>query len=397
MKNTTNSMKPMRTALILTTLGVLTAATAQAGTCTVNGGTTYQTIDGIGFSSAWCGTLTSAKNSALYSTLGMSLLRVRIDPNQSWSAETANASAAHSAGAKVLGTPWSPPASMKSNNNVNNGGALLSSQYGAYATYLNNASSSIGLDYISLANEPDYSVTYESSSWTPAQMQTFCANNAGSLSKTVVMPESYHFSDTMSDPTLNSTTSAANVDIIAGHLYGGGNTVHQNALNKGKRVWETEHYISGSDMANSCTIAKEITDCMNNRMSAYFWWWVYESDSNVNLVNTSGSIFKKGYAMGQFAKWVRPGKQRIAATYNPSTGVYVTAYRNNGLVIVAVNTSSSTVWQTFSIQNISGVSSMIVHRTTSSLNMSLIGNATVSSGSFGLSLPPQSVTTAHQY
>lgn len=33
---------------------------------------------------------------------------------------------------------------------------------------------------------------------------------------------------------------------------------------------------------------------MSNRMSTYFWWWVYESDSNVNLVTSSGSIYKKG-------------------------------------------------------------------------------------------------------
>src|SRR5436309_1337662 len=74
--------------------------------CTINMTANQQVIDGYGFSSAWCGQLSSAKNNALYGTLGFSILRIRIDPNQSWTDETVNASAAHAAGAKVLGTPW---------------------------------------------------------------------------------------------------------------------------------------------------------------------------------------------------------------------------------------------------------------------------------------------------
>src|SRR5438876_11713486 len=77
--------------------------------CTINMTANQQVIDGYGFSSAWCGQLSSAKNNALYNTLGFSILRIRIDPNRNWTDETVNASNAHAAGAKVLGTPWSPP------------------------------------------------------------------------------------------------------------------------------------------------------------------------------------------------------------------------------------------------------------------------------------------------
>jgi O-glycosyl hydrolase len=81
--------------------------------------------------------LTSAQADTLFGTaegqLGFSMLRVRIDPSGNWTDETANASAAHSHGAKVLGTPWTPPSAMKSNNNTV-GGTLDTSQYAAYAT-----------------------------------------------------------------------------------------------------------------------------------------------------------------------------------------------------------------------------------------------------------------------
>lgn len=384
----------------LAVLGILAATVAgrsdlQAGPCTVNGGDLKQTIDGFGFSSAWSGTLTTAKNDALYNTLGMSLLRIRIDPNRSWTSETANSSAAHARGAKVMGTAWTPPASMKDNNNVV-GGNLLSSQYGAYATFLNQAGSGIGLDYVSFQNEPDITVTYESCHWTPAQMQTFCRNNAQNIGKPVIMPESFHFDDAYSDPTLNDATAASHITVVGGHIYGGGLITHQNALNKGKRVWQTEHYQTGTSISTCVAIAKEVSDCMNNQMHAYYWWWVNDSDA-VNLVNSSGTIFKNGYTLGQFAKWVRPGKQRIGTTYNPTSGIYVTAYRNSGLVIVAVNTSTTTVSQQFNLQNMTGVTSLLVHRTSSSQNMAQITTATVSNNSFTYSLPGQTITTFHQF
>jgi glucuronoarabinoxylan endo-1,4-beta-xylanase len=371
-------------------------ARLSAANCVVNGGTTYQTIDGFGFSSAWCGTLSTGKNDALYNTLGMSLLRIRIDPNRSWSQETANSSAAHARGAKVVGSCWTPPANLKDNNNIV-GGNLLTNQYGNYANFLRDAANAINLDWVSFQNEPDITVTYESCHWTPTQLLNFTKNNSAAIGRSVAMPESFQFNDAYSDPTLNDSAAASRISVVAGHIYGGGNYVHQNALNKGKRVWMTEHYLNGQSISTAVNIAKEISDCMNNRMSAYLWWWVNDTDNNVNLVNNSGTIFKNAYGIGQFAKWVRPGKQRIAATYQPTPGVYVTAYKNNGLVIVAVNTTSSTIWQTFSLQNISGVSSLVVHRTTSSLNMSNVGTATVSNNSFGMNLPPQSISTAHQF
>lgn len=364
------------------------------GTAIINGATSYQTIDGFGFSSAWCGTLSSAKNNALYNTLGMSLLRVRIDQSNNWSEETANAAAAHSHGVKVLGTPWSPPVQWKSNGS-STGGYLLSQYYGNYASWLNQAANSIGLDYVSIQNEPDIS---GSTSWSASQFLTFVKNNASAIGRPVVMPESYHFNDALSDPVLNDGSAVNRISVVAGHIYGGGNYVHQNAINHGKHVWMTEHYINGQNSISACmSIAKEISDCMNNQMSAYFWWWVNDGDNNVNLVNSNGTIYKNGYTIGQFAKWVRPGKVRIATTYNPTSGVYVTAYRNGGLVIVAVNTTSSYVWQTFTLQNISGVSSLQVNRTTSSLNMSYVGTATVSNNTFGLYMPPQSISTCHQF
>src|SRR5678816_1246552 len=50
-------------------------------------------------------------------TIGLSILRVRIAPDNNWNDELQNAKKAVARGAIVMATPWTPPASMKTNNN----------------------------------------------------------------------------------------------------------------------------------------------------------------------------------------------------------------------------------------------------------------------------------------
>ena len=367
----------------------------QAGTCTVNAATTYQTIDGFGFSSAWSGQMSGAQAGTLFGTgsgqLGFSLLRVRIDPNESWGDETANAAQAHAHGAKVLGTPWTPPASMKSNGNTV-GGTLNPSQYAAYASYLKQAAGSIGLDYVSMQNEPDASVSYESCSWTGSTMATWCANNASAVGKPIVMPESESFNTSYSDPTLNNTTARNNITFVGGHIYGPTPFVYANALNHGKHVWMTEHYNNGTDIGTALTDARECSECMNAQWSAYFWWYAFYSGAACDLVNGSTPQLN-GYALGQFARFVRPGYVMVGTTYNPSSNVYVTAYTGGGtLVIVAINQGGSSVSQPFALQNVSP-SSVTPTVTSGSANMSQGSSISVSGGAFTANLPARSITT----
>lgn len=52
-----------------------------------------------------------------------------------WTAELANGKAAQTLGATIFASPWSPPASMKSNNSTNEG-SLNTSSYADFANYL---------------------------------------------------------------------------------------------------------------------------------------------------------------------------------------------------------------------------------------------------------------------
>jgi glucuronoarabinoxylan endo-1,4-beta-xylanase len=373
---------------------------AHAQTATINLAANLQTIDGFGFSTAWTPAMTSAQGNILFGTgsgqLGFSLSRSRIDPNESWGNEPSNAATAHSHGAKVLGTAWTPPASMKTNNSTICGD-LKTGSYGAYATHLNHAVTGIGLDYVSFQNEPDFCPNpgYESSNPTPTEILNWVLNNATAVGKPIVVSESFHFDDSYTDPVLNNSTAASHVTYIAGHFYGGGNVVHQNALNHGKHVWQTEHYINGTDIGTAMTVAKEVSDAMNNQFSAYFWWWIMPNDPASFIEGTTVDL--RGYMLGQFAHWVRPGKVRCSATYNPQSNIFVTAYHNNGVVIVALNMGSSTVNQTFTFQNASGITSLTPIQTSSSRYLAQLSAVSVTNNTFTYSLPPQSVTTFAQF
>jgi glucuronoarabinoxylan endo-1,4-beta-xylanase len=146
--------------------------TQAANTAYVDFGSSVQTIRGFGGSTAWISNLTAGQADILFGKsniqeMGYSLLRVRIDPGGSanWGVELNNAQLASARGASVFATPWTPPASMKSNNNAV-GGTLNPSSYGDYANYLESfvtymANGGVNLYAIPLQNEPDAVVDYE--------------------------------------------------------------------------------------------------------------------------------------------------------------------------------------------------------------------------------------------
>jgi O-glycosyl hydrolase len=369
---------------------------AWAQTATVNFNNQHQIIDGFGGSSAWSGQLSPTVMSTLYKNgtnqLGFTIIRCRIDPNKSWTDEAANAKNAKALGATVFATPWTPPISMKTNNNVV-GGELSTSSYGAYANYLNQFIDYVGtnnIDAISLQNEPDITVTYESCTWNGTQMHNFCLNNAGVIKKPVIMAESFNYNFALTDPTMNDPAAAKNVSYIGGHLYGSQPKNYTKALSLGKHVWMTEWYNSDVTSTGLVSYGKQILDCMYQNFSAYVYWWMTQSNG---VISPTGTVNKNGYILAQFAKYVRPGYYRVDATYNPQSGVYVVAFTGNGnYVIVTVNNSTSSKTQQFTLQN-GAVASVAKSTTSLSKSLSNDGNVAVTNGSFTSMLDAQSVTT----
>ena len=389
---------------------------AGAQTATVDFGTTLQTIRGFGGSESWMPQFSTALVNSLYGTgtnqLGLSILRVRIDPSSTtggsnWATELANAQEASALGATIIATPWTPPAAWKSSNSTVEG-TLNTSQYAAYANYLNLftaylANGGVSLYAISMQNEPDANVTYESCVWTGASMDTWVANNASVLTTRLMMPESESFTTSFSDPALNDPAAVNHISIVAGHLYGTTPSFYTNAENKGKEVWETEHYLTPAGaqpaIGDAIAAAKEIHQSLTvGSYNAYLWWWVADWNpgtgvTNFGLVDTSNNPTYFGYALAQFSKFVRPGSTRVSATASPSSGVFVSAYQGTAnSAIVAINSNGTATSLPVTIQNLS-VGSVTPFETTSAGGLMQQSAVPVTNGSFTFTLPAQSIVT----
>lgn len=364
-----------------------------------------QIIRGFGGASVFLPALTDGEMTTLYGNtganqLGLSILRIRIDPGgaSAWGTELGNARKAASHGAIVMATPWSPPASMKSNANTT-GGSLNPSSFGAYASYLDSfarymSANGAPLYAISVQNEPDISVTYESCNWAAGDIFNFVKNNGGAIVSTrLIAAESYHFDQSYTDQILGDSTASSHLSIVAGHIYGGGLASYPLAVSKGKEVWMTEHLDTNITWSAVLGTAKEINDCLvQANFSAYNWWYLKRfygpMDDNDNPT-------KRGFIMAQFSKYIRPGYQRVNVPNNPTANVYVSAYKNGtSLIIVAINMGTSTINQPFTISGGTLPASFTPHITNSGTkSLSTESNVNVSITGFSYVLGPQSVTT----
>lgn len=374
----------------------------------VDANTEYQTIRGFGGMNGvgWIDDLTPAQVETAFGSgpdqLGLSIMRVRIDPSSSnWDIQVPSAAQAHSMGALLLATPWSPPAHMKSNNSLTNGGKLLSEYYDDYTNHLLDFAdymeqNGAPLHAMSLQNEPDWLPDYSSCEWSPSDFVNFLSTQGyrfGSLQ--VAAAESLRFDKAYTDPILNDANANQHVDIVAGHLYGSEPSDYPLARQKGKEIWMTEHYTDSDNSANDWPLALDVGTELHNSMvsnfNAYIWWYIRRY---YGLLTEDGNISKRGYILSQYARFVRPGYTRIAATEKPHDSVSVTAYKgpNNQIALVMVNTSEAHRYIEVDLSNTS-VDSFIKRSTSETLNVGYGGTYEVTDGSTSFYLDPQSVAT----
>jgi glucuronoarabinoxylan endo-1,4-beta-xylanase len=378
-----------------------------AGVCNINWTNALQRIDGFGggvvFLDAGLDPVAGTNMDTLFNTnnssqLGLTLLRVRIDPATNWTTALADAQKAVTRGARVLATPWTPPAAMKTTNGLI-GGAVATNQYANYASYLNYfagylKTNGAPLSAISIQNEPDFQPSYESCLWTSNQFLSFFRTNAVAITNApVMMPESFYYNQTLSDATLNDPVAVTNVSIIGGHLYGATLADYPNAHNKGKPTWMTEYLVNDQTIDAAIATGQQIHDCLNTgNMSAYIWWKCI-GDAN-GLISASGVPQKRGFVMAQFSRFVRPGFNRIAATNNGST--LITAYRNTNstsFVIVAINPTGLSLTPTFNLQNFPTVASVTPWLTSAAVSLAVQSPVGVTNATFTWTLPGLSAVT----
>jgi CubicO group peptidase (beta-lactamase class C family) len=111
-------------------------------------------------------------------------------------------------------------------------------------------------------------------------------------------------------------------------------------------------------------------------------------------VNTAGNQMLR---RGKLADAVQIFQLNVSLHPRPWVYFFAAAYPNNGKVIVALNMGDTTVNQTFTIQNGSGVTSMTPIQASSTRHLTQLSAVPVANDRFAYALPPQSVTTFAQF
>lgn len=331
--------------------------------------------------------------------IGFSILRLRVpsvSTRQEFTPQLATARLAQSYGAIVIASPWSPPAGMKTNNNLV-GGELEESAYPDFADHLNTfadfmADNGAPLYAISVQNEPDIAVTYESCDWNASQMLKFVKEQGASIGTRLIVPESFNFNKTISNVILNDADAAAHVDIIGGHLYGGGLEAYPLAERMGKELWMTEYLNTDTTWNAVLSTGRQMHDCMNAGMNAYIWWYIVRY---YGPIHENGNVTKRGYVMSQYARFIRPGFLRVRTASGRGPALSITAYKGGSrLVLVVVNTRTTEITRTFRVDGAPARTAVFTPYVTSDTrNCSQEGGLTATDGVFTATLAPSSVTT----
>ena len=345
--------------------------------------------------------------------IGLSLLRIMIgvpdDTKSDGSEPTDNAKPvatapemttaqqARSRGAKVWATAWTPPPIWKTTNNKNGSGdgyksnKLDPSHYQDYANYLSDfvelmAKNNVPLAALSPANEPDYVASWDGAQWTGDELAMFVAESLGPTFKSRSYSTEIVTPDTASWPNLDKyvaplmAKAKEYVPIVATHPYTNGSDPidlhYSKPRDNGKRFWETEwsqENVKGDTpdptMTSAVDMMKHIHDHLTvANMNAWNWWAVYITPDGLESADTQkvrqnpaliqpdknmdrSYMFKRGWALAHWSKFVRPGFQRIGATDHPNPGVLIEAYKdsNSHIALTAINTSGIALTQKFMI------------------------------------------------
>ena len=385
----------------------------EAATATIDVNKWHQSIRGFGLSTAWSGKMTSTEADQIWDTIkgaGFSLNRVMIEPNGLSNDETENAISATKRGAKVWGTPW------YTKNGVKKGDydTLYEKDYQEWADTL--ASMAIKMKAkgapiyaISSGNEVDLGWTKYSEDalalWVGKYLGPTLAQKSPDTKIIGIEPCNYwgfdrYFKVFKADPDAWKYSS-----IMATHEYPTVIKAYPEIQAAGKEYWETEVYDPQTDqgedvgMGSALRVSKIIHDALTTAdVNAWHYWWKNPCSGCANgaiWAEASHQPTKRLWMMGNWSRYARPGFIRVDATVEPTTGVYLTAFRDSSLskvVLVVANSNNNAVSQSFSIPGITPrkVTPAITDPTRDLVELAS-QDLTVSD--FTYSLPSQSVTT----
>ncbi len=323
-----------------------------------------------------------------------------------------------------FGRVGSPPAWMKTNNDINNGGSLKVDFYNDFAEFLARwltdfkSQYNIDISAVSLQNEPDLTAKYRSCRWTGPQFHDFLKNSLKpvwdqqGIKAKVIAAEQMKWKDDLIKPTLKDPATEPILDIISAHGYWTANPFQLSSAKSSKKpVWQTEengNFGTGSladpGIDDGLFWAERLHKWMTAaKISAWNWHWLttgksWRKDWGEKIIEIDGDTYnyaKRLWTIGNFSRFVRPGYYRIDSTPEPEMGVFTSAYKDpvsGSFAIVAINKNSIDQTLDISLNNLPA-GPVTPYVTTDTLNLAAFLNIEVNGNGFTAVLPAKSVTT----
>lgn len=282
---------------------------------------------------------------------------------------------------RVMGSPWSAPAWMKTNGSMK-GGKLKTEYYDEYAKYFAKyikayEAEGITIDAVTPQNEPLYfTAGYPCMEMQPGEQANFIKNNLGPEleaqdidTKIIVYDHNWDHPE-YATSILNDASAKSYVAGSAFHAYGGNvsamSGVHTAHPDKG--LYFTE--ISGGAWATN--FSDNITWMMQNifigttkNWSKNALLWNLALDPNYGptnngcancrgVVTINGSTVTKNeeyYSIGHFSKFIRKGAHRVQSTeFEGSSGLISVVFINADKSKVLVVDNTTTAGKIFTVK-----------------------------------------------
>jgi glucosylceramidase len=274
-------------------------------------------------------------------------------------------------GIKILGSPWSAPAWMKTNDDVK-GGELKPEYYGALAKYFVKyiaamRAEGIAIDAITVENEPLNPKNTPSMVMFAQQQEAFIAKNLGpAFEKAGIRTKILlydHNPDVPSFPLsiLGDPAASKYVDGTAFHLYGGESSVltQVHSAYPKKNLYMTEQSVTGRRNGGALGIAEPVRSVMigaTRNWSRNVLLWNLAADpqngphtNNGGCSGCSGAITLDGdsvtknvayYVVEHFSQFVPPGSVRVASSEMEQLASVAFLTPESKVVLVVSNTGN---------------------------------------------------------
>tara|TARA_R110002049_G_scaffold231291_1_gene403638 strand:- start:542 stop:1981 length:1440 start_codon:yes stop_codon:yes gene_type:complete len=270
---------------------------------------------------------------------------------------------------KIMGSPWSAPTWMKTNNN-SVGGSLKPGYYDAYAKYFVKyiqamAAEGIAIDAITVQNEPLNGGNNPSLVMQASEQAIFVKNHLGPAFETAGITTKIVIYDHNADrpdypiSILNDPDAKKYIDGSAFHLYAGNidNLSLVYNAHPDKNLYFTEQWVGVNEQFqdNLKWHTRELIIGATRNWCKTVLEWNLAADSNLNphtdggcteclgALTIDGNTVKKNvayYIIAHASKFVRPGSKRIETNY--STDLPNVAFKTpkGEIVVIVVNNTS---------------------------------------------------------